>query len=159
MKIIRIFCLYPIGFLSLFVSLNTAQATDNLDIPDFKQGEWEMTNTLQPKGQEPRKGGIFTFECTQPALSLKREITALEKSGCKVSSMTRVGAEYGYVVSCGARGANHYTLKVHGLDAFTQTVLQEHSGNISLLTAHRIGNCKSAAQPSVPADRPQTGAR
>ena len=81
---------------------------------------------------------------------MKQEITNLEKSGCKASSVTRVGDEYGYTVGCSTPGTSRYTLKLKSQDEFTQTVLSEKSGDIYVATFRRIGNCKAAAPKGAP---------
>lgn len=153
MGLINKFHLNIIGFLLLFGSLDVSQASDHLNLPELSQGEWELKGTSQLKGQNSKEGGTFKWDCIQPSLLMKQQLARLEKSGCKTDPVTKVGNEYHYVVNCGAvRGSKRYTLKVEA-DSFIETAVKEggqFDGAIDSLVGHRIGNCKTTAQPNVP---------
>jgi hypothetical protein len=161
MRLAKKFCLNAIGLVLLIGSFGFSQAAaDDSGFPQLNEGQWETTSTTQLKGQKSQSGsGTITFDCIQPTMPMKQEITNLEKSGCKASSVTRVRDEYGYTLGCGARGTNRYTLKFKSQDEFIQTVLSEKSGDIYIATFRRIGNCKTAAPKGVPGTAPQSGTR
>ncbi|MDQ2963489.1 MAG: hypothetical protein M3R31_10090 [Pseudomonadota bacterium] len=66
------------------------------EVPMLRQGVWEYQRTV----------GINKFaatECIDPSEDLRRQHTALEKMGCKVSPALRAGPTYTYTADCSVK--------------------------------------------------------
>jgi len=63
------------------------------EVPLLRQGLWEYQRSV----------GVNKFaatECIDPSEDLRRQHTALEKMGCKLSPTVRAGATYTYMADC-----------------------------------------------------------
>jgi uncharacterized protein DUF3617 len=84
--------------LPVFVALLTAApwAARADEVPLLRQGLWEYQRTV----------GVNKFaatECIDPTEDLRRQHTALEKMGCKLSPALRAGPTYTYAADCSVK--------------------------------------------------------
>jgi hypothetical protein len=66
------------------------------EVPLLRQGLWEYQRTV----------GVNKFaatECIDPSEDLRRQHTALEKMGCKLSPALRSGSTYTYTANCSVK--------------------------------------------------------
>jgi hypothetical protein len=66
------------------------------EVPLLRQGLWEFQRTA----------GVNKFaatECIDPSEDLRRQHTALEKMGCKLSPALRAGSTYTYTADCSVK--------------------------------------------------------
>jgi hypothetical protein len=83
--------------LVLVTLLTLAPWVANADeVPLLRQGLWEFQRTA----------GVTKFvatECIDPSEDLRRQRTALEKMGCKLSPALRAGSTYTYTADCSVK--------------------------------------------------------
>ena len=92
------------------------------EVPLLRQGLWEYQRTA----------GLNKFaatECIDPSEDLRRQHTALEKMGCKLSPALRAGSTYTYTADCSVK------LPSGAVTFSTMSVLTAESD-----TAYRIEN-------------------
>ena len=92
------------------------------EVPLLRQGLWEYQRTA----------GLNKFaatECIDPSEDLRRQRTALEKMGCKLSPALRAGSTYTYTADCSVK------LPSGAVTFSTMSVLTAESD-----TAYRIEN-------------------
>ena len=66
------------------------------EVPLLRQGLWEYQRTAGPNK-------FAATECIDPSEDLRRQHTALEKMGCKVSPAQRTGSTYTYAADCSVK--------------------------------------------------------
>ena len=87
----------PRLLLVLVALLTAAPSVVHADeVPLLRQGLWEYQRTT----------GLSKFaatECIDPSEDLRRQHTALEKMGCRVSPAQRTGSTYAYAADCSVK--------------------------------------------------------
>lgn len=113
------------------------------DVPSFRQGLWEY---------ERAAGGskYAASECLDPGEELRREQTALQKIGCKLSPTSHAGSTWTYSADCTVKlpsGVMSFS-KTSVLTADSDTAYQvemrttDKSGTTSqVISAHRVADC------------------
>jgi len=113
------------------------------EVPLLRQGLWEYRRTA----------GLNKFaatECIDPSEDLRRQRTALEKMGCKLSPALRAGSTYTYTADCSVKlpsGAVTFsTVSVLTAESDTAYRIENRLTNQSgtsneTITAQRVADC------------------
>ena len=113
------------------------------EVPLLRQGLWEYQRTV----------GVNKFaatECIDPSEDLRRQHTALEKMGCKLSPALRAGSTYTYTADCSVKlpsGAVTFsTMSVLTAESETAYRIENrltNQGGTSneTITAQRVADC------------------
>ena len=113
------------------------------EVPLLRQGLWEYQRTA----------GLNKFaatECIDPSEDLRRQRTALEKMGCKLSPALRAGSTYTYTADCSVKlpsGAVTFsTVSVLTAESDTAYRIENRLTNQSgtsneTITAQRVADC------------------
>ena len=113
------------------------------EVPLLRQGLWEFQRTA----------GVNKFaatECIDPSEDLRRQRTALEKMGCKLSPTLRAGSTYTYTADCSVKlpsGAVTFsTVSVLTAESDTAYRIENrltNQGGTSneTITAQRVADC------------------
>jgi hypothetical protein len=123
--------------------LATPQAARADDLPSFRQGLWEYQ----------RAAGANRYaatECLDPGEDLRRQRTAQEKLGCRLSPPAHSGATWTYGAECAVRlpsgSAAFSTSSVLTADSDVAYQLETRTTNrgattSETITAHRVADC------------------
>ena len=113
------------------------------DVPSFRQGLWEY--------QRAAGGNQYAAsECLDPGEELRRQQTALQKMGCRLSPTARTGSTWTYSADCTVKlpsGAMSFsTTSVLTADSDTAYQVEmrttDRSGTTSqVISAHRVADC------------------
>ena len=124
-----------------------------VDLPKFRQGQWEVLRTAN--GQQMRFA-----QCVNPTDDMEAQKAAFQKSGCKYSPIQKQGQAYTYTSECAMKlpqGAlfNSKTksvLTVTSDSAYAVEVTGTINGKPSTerLTAVRKGDCAQQSSAEVP---------
>jgi hypothetical protein len=113
------------------------------DVPSFRQGLWEY--------QRAAGGNRYTAtECLDPGEDLRRQQSALQKMGCKLSPTAHAGSTWTYSADClvklpsGAMSFSTTSVLTADSDTAYQVEMRttDKSGTTSqVISAHRVADC------------------
>ena len=119
------------------------------EVPLLRQGLWEYQ----------RSAGLNKFaatECIDPSEDLRRQHTALEKMGCKVSPAQRTGSTYTYAADCSVKlpsgVVSFSTTSVLTAESDTayrieNRLTRQGATTNESITAQRVADCARATRP------------
>ncbi len=132
--------LQPYLLLALVTLLTAAPWAARADeVPLLRQGLWEYQ----------RSAGVNKFaatECIDPSEDLRRQHTALEKMGCKLSPALRTGATYIYTADCSVKLPS-------GAVAFSTTSVLTAESDIAYRIENRLTSQGGTTNESITAQR------
>jgi len=130
----------PHLLLALVILLTAAPWAARADeVPLLRQGLWEYQ----------RSAGVNKFaatECIDPSEDLRRQHTALEKMGCKLSPALRTGATYIYTADCSVKLPS-------GAVAFSTTSVLTAESDIAYRLDSRLTSQGGTTNESITAQR------
>ena len=113
------------------------------DVPAFRQGLWEY--------QRAAGGNRYAAsECLDPGEELRRQQTAFQKMGCKLSPTAHAGSTWTYSADCmvklpsGAMSFSTTSVLTADSDTAYQVEMRttDKSGTTSqVISAHRVADC------------------
>lgn len=109
------------------------------EVPLLRQGLWEYQ----------RSAGVNKFaatECIDPSEDLRRQHTALEKMGCKLSPPLRAGATYTYTADCSVKLPS-------GAVAFSTTSVLTAESDTAYRLENRLTSQGGTTNESISAQR------
>jgi hypothetical protein len=113
------------------------------DVPAFRQGLWEYQRAV---------GGnkYAATECLDPGEDLRRQQSALQKMGCKLSPTAHAGSSWTYSADCtvklpsGAMSFSRTSVLTADSDSAYQVEMRttDRTGTTSqVISAHRVADC------------------
>ena len=136
--------LQPHLLLLLVTLLTAAPRVAHADeVPLLRQGLWEYQRTVGTNK-------FVATECIDPSEDLRRQHTALEKMGCKLSPALRAGSTYTYTAECSVKlpsgAATFSTMSVLTAESDTAYRIENrltNQGGTSneTITAQRVADC------------------
>ena len=109
------------------------------EVPLLRQGLWEYQRTA----------GVNKFaatECIDPSEDLRRQHTALEKIGCKLSPALRAGSTYTYAADCSVKLPS-------GAVTFSTTSVLTAESDTAYRIENRLTNQGATSNESISAQR------
>jgi hypothetical protein len=109
------------------------------EVPLLRQGLWEFQRTV----------GVNKFaatECIDPSEDLRRQHTALEKMGCKLSPALRAGSTYSYTAECSVKLPS-------GVVTFSMTSVLTAESDTAYRIENRLTRQGTTSDESITAQR------
>jgi hypothetical protein len=120
-----------------------------VDLPSFRQGQWDFKRSVTIVGQ--KQPAVQALQkCINPTDDIRSKWEALARQTCKFSPIKHAGNKYQYSAICSRNGVSTRMMSVitaqsdAAYDVVTESINGERR-SIESLSAHRVGDCLQPA--------------